>query len=125
MRVASLYGPTCSGTVSAEDSMSTTTGGPSTDVTACEGFYGLQARPFSLTPDLRFIFHSRSHSRALEQVTEALKRREGLIVITGGIGTGKTMLCRTLPDTFEPRTFLSVILDPGLTVSHLLHQVPT
>ncbi len=90
-----------------------------------ESFYGLLARPFSLTPDLRFVFHSRSHSRALEQVTEALKRREGLVVITGGMGTGKTMLCRTLLETFEPRTFLSVILDPCLSVSDLLHQVLT
>ena len=95
--------------------MSTSSIGTPTDLTACESFYGLLARPFSLTPDLRFVFHSRSHSRALEQVTEALKRREGLVVITGGIGTGKTMLCRTLLETFEARTFLSVILDPCLT----------
>lgn len=103
----------------------TSTAGTSTDLTACESFYGLRARPFSLTPDLRFVFHSRSHSRALEQVTEALKRREGLVVITGDIGTGKTMLCRALLDTFEARTFLSVILDPCLTVSDLLHHVLT
>ncbi len=105
--------------------MSTSTVAGSSDLTACENFYGLHARPFSLTPDLRFVFHSRSHSRALEQVTDALKRREGLVVITGGIGTGKTMLCRTLLQTFEPRTFLSVILDPCLSVSDLLHQVLT
>lgn len=94
-----------------------------TDLTACEQFYGLRARPFSLTPDLRFAYHSRSHSRALEQVTLALRRREGLIVVTGEIGTGKTMLCRSLLETFEARTFLSVILDPLLTVEDLLHQV--
>jgi general secretion pathway protein A len=105
--------------------MATSSIGTPTDLTACESFYGLLARPFSLTPDLRFVFHSRSHTRALEQVTEALKRREGLVVITGDIGTGKTMLCRTLLETFEARTFLSVILDPGLTVSDLLKQVLT
>jgi general secretion pathway protein A len=105
--------------------MSTSTIAASSDLTTSESFYGLLARPFSLTPDLRFVFHSRSHSRALEQVTEALKHREGLVVITGGIGTGKTMLCRTLLQTFEPRTFLSVILDPCLSVSDLLHQVLT
>jgi general secretion pathway protein A len=105
--------------------MLTSAAGTSTDLTACERFYGLLARPFSLTPDLRFVFHSRSHSRALEQVTEALKRREGLVVITGDIGTGKTMLCRALLATFEPRTFLCVILDPCLTVTDLLHHVLT
>ncbi len=97
---------------------------PAQPVTAWEEFHGLTAPPFSLTPDLRFVYHSRSHSRAIEQVTSALRRREGLIVVTGEIGTGKTMLCRTLLETFnEARTFLSVILDPGLTATDLLYQV--
>jgi general secretion pathway protein A len=90
-----------------------------------EKYFGLSARPFSLTPDLRFAFHSRSHSHALEQVTMALRRREGLIVVTGAIGTGKTMLCRAMLDSFEPRTFISVILDPGLEVEDLLRTVLT
>lgn len=90
-----------------------------------EKFFGLSARPFSLTPDLRFAYHSRSHTHALEQVTSALRRREGLVVVTGAIGTGKTMLCRSMLESFESRTFLSVILDPGLEVEDLLRQVLT
>jgi hypothetical protein len=54
--------------------MATSSPGTSTDLTACEGFYGLLARPFSLTPDLRFVFHSRSHSRALEQEVFTISR---------------------------------------------------
>ncbi|MFN7981232.1 MAG: AAA family ATPase [Vicinamibacterales bacterium] len=61
----------------------------------------------------------------MEQVTAALRRREGLIVVTGAIGTGKTMLCRSMLESFEPRTFLSVILDPGLEVEDLLRTVLT
>ena len=92
--------------------------------TPCEKFYGLSAPPFSLTPDPRFAYPSRSHARALEQVTDALRRREGLILITGAIGTGKTMLCRALLEGFrEVRIFLSVILDPCLSVDDLLCQV--
>jgi general secretion pathway protein A len=98
---------------------------PRIEPTAAEKFFGLAARPFSLTPDLRFAYHSRSHTHALEQVTSALRRREGLIVVTGPIGTGKTMLCRSMLDNFESRTFLSVILDPGLEVEDLLRQVLT
>ena len=90
-----------------------------------EKFFGLSARPFSLTPDLRFAYHSRSHTHALEQVTSALRRREGIVVVTGAIGTGKTMLCRSMLESFESRTFLSVILDPGLEVEDLLRQVLT
>ena len=88
-----------------------------------EAYYGLVAHPFSLTPDLRFVYPSRSHSHAFNEVTDALKRREGLIVVTGDIGTGKTVLCRTLLETFDARTFLSVILDPHLGVDDLVHQV--
>lgn len=97
--------------------------GPQFEPSPAEKFFGLSARPFSLTPDLRFSYHSRSHSNALEQVTAALRRREGLIVVTGAIGTGKTMLCRSMLESFEPRTFLSVILDPGLEVEDLLRTV--
>lgn len=97
----------------------------SIELTSCEEFHGLRARPFSLTPDLRFTYHSRSHTQALEQISQALKRREGLVVVTGEVGTGKTMLCRAMLDTFETRTFLSVILDPLLTVEDLLNQVLT
>ena len=99
--------------------------GPQFEPSPAEKFFGLAARPFSLTPDLRFSYHSRSHSNALEQVTAALRRREGLIVVTGAIGTGKTMLCRSMLESFEPRTFLSVILDPGLQVEDLLRTVLT
>ncbi|HTK29781.1 MAG TPA: AAA family ATPase [Vicinamibacterales bacterium] len=91
--------------------------------TPWERFYGLFSRPFSLTPDLRFAYQSKSHSQALQQLTGSLRRREGLIVITGEIGTGKTMLCRTMLETFETRTFVSVVLDPGLGVDDLLQQI--
>lgn len=97
--------------------------GPQIDPSPAEKFFGLAARPFSLTPDLRFAYHSRSHTHALEQVTSALRRREGLVVVTGAIGSGKTMLCRSMLESFESRTFLSVILDPGLEVEDLLRRV--
>lgn len=103
--------------------MSQSVTSPTIAPSAAEQFFGLTRRPFSLTPDLRFAYHSRSHTHALEEVTAALRRREGLIVVTGAIGTGKTMLCRTLLENFEARTFLSLILDPGLDAEDLLRQV--
>lgn len=99
--------------------------GPPIEPTPAEKFFGLAARPFSLTPDLRFAYHSRSHTHALDEVTTALRRREGLIVVTGAVGSGKTMLCRSMLESFESRTFLSVILDPGLEVEDLLRTVLT
>ena len=88
-----------------------------------EGFFGLNEPPFSLAPDPRFLFDSKSHSDALAQVAYALDRREPLVVITGEIGTGKTLLCRTVLQQLRRKTFLSVIGDPLLERDELLKQL--
>lgn len=88
-----------------------------------EQYFGLVDSPFSLTPNPRFLFESESHTAALEQVKVALSRREALTVITGEVGTGKTMMCRTLVRDLEPRTFISVITNPLLTSDDLLRQL--
>ena len=88
-----------------------------------EQFFGLVESPFSLTPNTRFLFESESHSEALEQVTLALRRREAITVITGEVGTGKTMLCRIIVQDLEPRTFISVISNPLLSATDLLKQL--
>lgn len=88
-----------------------------------EQYFGLVESPFSLTPNTRFLFESESHGEALEQVTLALRRREAITVITGEVGTGKTMLCRIIVQDLEPRTFISVISNPLLTTEDLLKQL--
>jgi len=88
-----------------------------------EPFFGLNKAPFSLAPDLRFLFASASHSAAMAQVAYALERREPLVVITGEIGTGKTLLCRTVLQGLRRKTFLSLINDPLLERDDLLKQL--
>ena len=88
-----------------------------------EPFFGLNEAPFSLAPDPRFLFASASHSAALADVGYALRRREPLVVITGEIGSGKTLLCRTVLQRFERKTFLSVINDPLVDRDELLKQM--
>jgi general secretion pathway protein A len=88
-----------------------------------EPFFGLREAPFGLAPDPRFLFASASHSAALAQVTYALERREPLVVVTGEIGTGKTLLCRTVLQRLERKTFLSIINDPLLERDELLKQL--
>ena len=61
-----------------------------------EGFYRLSGKPFQLIPDARFFFNSKNHKRAMAYLRYGLKQGEGFIVITGDIGTGKTMLARNL-----------------------------
>jgi len=88
-----------------------------------EPFFGLNEAPFSLAPDPRFLFASASHSAALAQVAYALERREPLVIITGEIGTGKTLLCRTVLKRLQRKTFLSVINDPLLERDDLLKEL--
>ncbi len=59
-------------------------------------YYGFSAKPFQLSPDPRFFFGSSVHSRALAYLRYGLSQGEGFIVITGGIGTGKTTLFKNL-----------------------------
>jgi general secretion pathway protein A len=88
-----------------------------------EEFYGFVQPPFSLTPDPRFLYRSESHDVALQQVWQAIRRKEGFIVLTGDIGTGKTTLCRTILEQFDETTFTTLVLNPFLSVEELLRDV--
>lgn len=61
-----------------------------------EDFYQFRGRPFQLTPDLKFLYPSQGHKRALSYLHYGLEQAEGFVIITGHIGTGKTMLIQTL-----------------------------
>jgi len=88
-----------------------------------EDYYGFVQPPFSLTPDPRFLYRSESHDVALQQVWQSIRRKEGFIVLTGDIGTGKTTVCRTLLEQFDATTFTALILNPFLSVEELLREV--
>jgi general secretion pathway protein A len=71
-------------------------------------FYGLQGRPFQLTPDPRFYFESATHRKALSYLGYGLAQGEGFIVITGDIGAGKTTLVAHLMETIDPARLTAV-----------------
>lgn len=73
-------------------------------------FYRLSGSPFQLTPDQRFFFDSKVHHRAMAYLRYGLEQGEGFIVITGGIGTGKTMLVRALFGELEKRDIMAAQL---------------
>ena len=60
-----------------------------------ERFYKLSDRPFQLTPDPRFFYASQGHRKALAFLRYGVQQGEGFVVITGGVGTGKTTLAQT------------------------------
>jgi len=88
-----------------------------------EQYYGFVQPPFTLTPDPRFLYRSESHEEAISQLQQAIRRKEGFIVLTGDIGTGKTTICRALLEQLEPSVFTSLILNPFLSVEELLREV--
>ena len=85
-----------------------------------EPFYGLGEKPFSLSPDPRFLFRSPAHGPAFDELQAGIRRREGLIVLTGEIGTGKTTLCRSVLKQLDRRTFSSFVADPFVSREDLL-----
>jgi general secretion pathway protein A len=88
-----------------------------------EEFYGFVQSPFTLTPDPRFLYRSESHDEAITLLLQAIRRKEGFIVLSGDIGTGKTTICRALMQQLDATTFTSLILNPFLSVEELLRDV--
>jgi general secretion pathway protein A len=88
-----------------------------------EEYYGFTEKPFSLTPDPKYLFKSASHASAFELLQYAIRRREGFIVITGDIGTGKTTLCRAILEQLDRKTFTALVLNPFLSEEDLLRLI--
>jgi general secretion pathway protein A len=88
-----------------------------------EEYFGFTEKPFSLTPDPKYLFKSTSHANAFELLQYAIRRREGFVVITGDIGTGKTTLCRAILEQIDKKTFTALVLNPFLAEEDLLRVV--
>ncbi|HEX4348325.1 MAG TPA: AAA family ATPase [Vicinamibacterales bacterium] len=88
-----------------------------------EEYYGLSEKPFSLTPDPKYLYRSESHANAFELLQYAIRRREGFVVVTGDIGTGKTTLCRALLEQIDRTTFTALVLNPFISEEDLLKRI--
>lgn len=88
-----------------------------------ESFYGLGEQPFSLSTDPKFLYHSTAHDEAAQALLSAIGRHDGLVVLTGDAGTGKTTLCRAVVEELDRRTLTSLVLDPCVSVDELLQAV--
>ncbi len=61
-----------------------------------QAFYKLRGKPFQLTPDPEMLFPSKGHKRALAYLLYGFEKGEGFVMITGAVGTGKTLLVQKL-----------------------------
>ncbi len=87
---------------------------------AYETFFGFVERPFSLTPDPKYYFRSRSHGRAFDALSSGIAHRERLLLVTGDLGVGKTTLCRTFIDLLERKTRAALVGNALLSPEDLL-----
>ena len=86
-------------------------------------FYCLREKPFSLTPDPQFLYLSEGHRTAIDSLLYGIYQREGFMVLTGDIGTGKTTLCRAILEKLGKNVKTAIIFNSFLTEGELLKSI--
>lgn len=87
-------------------------------------FFGLNDKPFSITPDPRYLFMSARHGEALAHLVYGVTESGGFIQLTGEVGTGKTTLVRSLLQNRMPgNADVAVVLNPQLTAREFLATI--
>jgi type II secretory pathway predicted ATPase ExeA len=88
-----------------------------------EPYYGLKEKAFSLSADPRFLYKSHAHAPVFDELRAGIRRREGIIVLTGEPGTGKTTLCRSVIASLDRKTFCAFVPDPFVSREDLLKML--
>ncbi|HTP64663.1 MAG TPA: AAA family ATPase [Geobacteraceae bacterium] len=87
-------------------------------------YYGFKEKPFTVTPNPRFVFLSKNHKEAFAHLLYGIDNHAGFIVLTGEVGTGKTTVLRTLLVQCDKATTRSaLILNPSLSATDLLRAI--
>jgi general secretion pathway protein A len=86
-------------------------------------FFGLNEKPFSITPDPRYLYMTRRHADALAHLIYGVSESGGFIQLTGEVGTGKTTLIRSLLEQLPEKAKIAVILNPHLTAEEFLQVI--
>jgi len=86
-------------------------------------YFGFKENPFNLTPDPRYLFLSTHHREALDHMLYGVNERKGFIIVTGGIGTGKTTLCRSFLSQLESSIKSALIFNSFITETELLETI--
>jgi general secretion pathway protein A len=87
-----------------------------------ESFYGLDEKPFNLTPDPKYLYLSARHTEAFAHLEFGRRERGGFVLVTGEVGTGKTTLARYFLRGLEDAA-TAVVLYPAVTAAELLRSI--
>ncbi|EDN69078.1 Peptidoglycan-binding domain 1 [Beggiatoa sp. PS] len=82
--------------------------------------FGLNAAPFSITPDPHYLYLSVRHREALAHLLYGVNEGPGFVLLTGEVGTGKTTLCRSLIEQLPENVDVALLLNPRVTSVELL-----
>ena len=83
-------------------------------------FFGLQEKPFAITPDPRYLYLSERHAEALAHLLYGINEAGGFIQLTGEVGTGKTTVIRSLLEQLPGHADVALILNPRITPAEFL-----
>jgi general secretion pathway protein A len=83
--------------------------------------FGLKLKPFSITPDPKFLYMSPGHKEALSHLLYGIKEGSGFVVITGEVGTGKTTILNAFLLRLPPRMPKVVIKNPHIKPENLYY----
>jgi general secretion pathway protein A len=83
-------------------------------------FFGLNEKPFSITPDPRYLYLGRRHAEALAHLLYGVTESGGFIQLTGEVGTGKTTVVRSLLEQLPAHAEVALVLNPRLSPDEFL-----
>ncbi|MDB6090800.1 MAG: ral secretion pathway protein [Gammaproteobacteria bacterium] len=83
-------------------------------------FFGLNEKPFAITPDPRYLYLSERHAEALAHLLYGINEAGGFVQLTGEVGTGKTTVVRSLLAQTPKNAEIALILNPRMTAPEFL-----
>jgi general secretion pathway protein A len=86
-------------------------------------FFGLNEKPFSITPDPRYLYLSERYADALAHLIYGVSESGGFIQLTGEVGTGKTTLVRSLLERLPEQADVALVLNPQLSTLEFLQAI--
>lgn len=86
-------------------------------------YFGLQENPFALSPDPRYLFLSRRHQEALAHLEFGMTQAGGFVQLTGEVGTGKTLMIKSLLERLPESVDVALILYPFLSTREFVAAI--
>lgn len=89
-----------------------------------KSFYQLRRNPFEITPDPAFLFPTTRHNEALASLYYGVTAQRGFVVLTGEVGTGKTLILRSLLGSLRSRDIaFALVFNPSLSALEFIRYI--